>query len=137
MSISWPFDCYQCYGKYIYPSSSPHVVNLHLILLFVHRQASPDKRMYLVILQDLVGPSHRWPRSLRRMVFAQLHLNNTDRFTVIVFLYRNGVNPVIIKEFLSCYNFDTAAWRQIDYVVHALEQGRGWRQWNVALQRSV
>ena len=32
---------------------------------------------------------------------AQPHLTNTDRFTVIVFLYRNDVNPVIIKEFLS------------------------------------
>ena len=72
------------------------------------------------------------------MVFQKQHLNNPERFTVIVFLYRNGVNPVVIKDFFSeCYNFDAAAWRQINWVVLELEHGRDWRQWNVVLQRSV
>ena len=101
-------------------------------------QASPVKRAYLVVLQDLVGASHRWPRAIQRMVFQKQHLNNPERFTVIVFLYRNGVNPAIIRDFLSeCYRFDAAAWRQINYVLRELEQGRDWKQWNIVLKRSV
>ena len=57
---------------------------------------------------------------------------------MIVFLYRNGVNPAIIKDFFSeCYRFDGSAWRQINYVIKALEQGRNWEQWNVVMQRSM
>ena len=101
-------------------------------------QASAVKREYFVLLQDLVGKSHRWPRAIQHMVFRQTHLNNQERFSVIVFLYRNGVDPCIIRDFFSeCYQFDCAAWRQINWVVRELEHGRGWKQWNVFLGRSV
>ena len=101
-------------------------------------QASPAKRRYVVLLQDLVGNSSRWPLTLQRLVFAQKHLTNPERFTVMVFLYRNGVDPALIREFfLDCYFFDAAAWRQINFVLDRLENGARWRQWNVVLQRSI
>ena len=100
--------------------------------------SSSVKREYIVLLQDLVGKSHKWPRAIQRMVFQQRHLNNQDRFTVMVFLYRNGVNPVVIKDFFSeCYRFDAAAWRQINWVVRELEHGKDWTQFNVVLDRTV
>ena len=129
----------------------PHNVSLTHILIahvFVCRhvhfptmtsfpKASPIKREYLILLQDLVGRSHKWPRAIQGMVFGQTHLNNPERFTVIVFLYRNGVNPVVIRDFLSeCYHFDAAAWRQINHVLTELQRGQRWSQWNVHLKHS-
>ena len=114
------------------------MVCVFILLFYICLQASSIKREYVKLLQDLVGSSHKWPRAIQRVVFGQTHLTNPERFTVIVFLYRNGVNPVIIKDFFSeCYHFDAAAWRQINYVLRELEQGRDWKQWNIVLKRSV
>ena len=100
--------------------------------------ASLVKREYVVLFQELVGKSYRWPRTIRDMVFAQHHLNNKERLTVIVFLYRNGVNPSVVRGFfLQCYDFDDCAWRQIDYVLRQLDKGVGWKQWNVVLGCSI
>ena len=46
--------------------------------------ALPVKREYVVLFQELVGKSYRWPRAIRDMVFAQHHLNNKERFYCVL-----------------------------------------------------
>lgn len=92
---------------------------------------------YVKQFQELVGPSKQWPRMLRTLIFANNHLNNKQRFTVIVFLLCNGVNKYIIKSFFEkCFAFDSEAWRQINWVIDKYPTSK-WKQWNVSQNKSM
>lgn len=95
------------------------------------------KRRWLVRLQDIIGPSHLWPRQIRRMIFEKTHINNKERFTFMVFAMNNGFNPALVIEFFEqAYSFDSAAWRQINWVIKNYPVKR-WKSWNVIMQRTV
>lgn len=92
---------------------------------------------YVKQFQELVGPSKLWPRQIRSLVFSQKHLNNKQRFTVTVFLLANGVSAYIIQAyFQTCFYFDSQAWRQIKWIIQKYPTSN-WKQWNVALNKSI
>lgn len=94
------------------------------------------RREWLINFQDLIGPSGQWPRAIRPLFFARNHLTNRERFTVVIFLLANGVNPVLIREFFSEV-FPGDNWRyHVDYLIRRYPSSN-WMAWNVALNRSV
>lgn len=87
--------------------------------------------------QELVGKTNLWPRTLRRLILQEIHLNNKDRFTVIVFLLCNGVHRYAIETYFEdCFAFDSEAWRQIKWVIQKYPTSN-WKQWNVAMNKSM
>lgn len=92
---------------------------------------------YVKLFRELVGWEKDWPRRLRNLIIETRHLRNQDRFTVVVFLLANGVGPDILRQFFDrCFNFDRAAWSQIEWVITNYPN-KSWKAWNVALQRSI
>lgn len=95
------------------------------------------RQQHLKIFIDLIGHSKFWPNYIRRLMFGARHLNNQQRFTITVFLLCNGVNPVLIKAYYDdCFNFDASAYRQINWIINNYPTSN-WKQWNVALQKSI
>lgn len=94
-------------------------------------------RTLFVQIRDLVGPTHKWPRAIQRLLLQQKSLSNPDRFKLIVFLLANGVPPPMIKALLNArFKFDQEALRHIDYIINKYPSSN-WRAWNVAANRSV
>lgn len=93
-------------------------------------------RQQLLLLEDLLGPSRTWPSAIRMMLLSYGHLNNSQRFAATVFLLGNGINPRLIEEFYaSRFNFDAAAWRQVQYVIRMFPTSN-WTYWDVNLGRT-
>lgn len=94
-------------------------------------------RFLFVEVRDLVGPTHKWPRSIQRTLLQQRHLNNQDRFKIIVFLLANGVAPHLIKALLNArFKFDQEALRHIDYIINKYPSSN-WKAWNVAMNKTT
>jgi len=94
------------------------------------------KSYYLKSFQELAGAQRLWPWAIKRVIYGQQHLSNTDRFKVIVFLRGNGVPREMINHFFEdCFSFDSAAWRQINWVQDKFPHT--WTYWDVTLGRSV
>jgi len=93
---------------------------------------------YVARVQELIGRTSLWPRAVQRAFFSE-HMNNRERFTVIVFLWTNGCPPNLIeKRFQSFEDYDDQAIRHIKWVMNALIRNPNrWRAWNIQLGRSI
>lgn len=91
---------------------------------------------YIAYFIDLVGPLDEWPNTISYLIKLR-HLENQQRFKVIVFLLHNGISPNEVRYYLEeCFEFDHAAWRQINWILrHWINMP--WTAWNVAMRRSV
>lgn len=95
------------------------------------------RQQHLKLFIELIGPSKQWPRQIRQNLFGQRHLNNRERFQCTVFLLCNGISPAQIKAYYNdCFNFDDAAERQINWILNQYPTSN-WKQWNVAMGRSI
>lgn len=98
-----------------------------------------NRPYYISTFLDLVGPTHLWPNAIRPLICQKRHLTNKERFTVIMFLSANGVNPLLQQEFFKdIFNFDQGAWRQIEWLYDDAIRYRGkYKAWNVFEGRTV
>lgn len=88
-------------------------------------------------LQEIIGPTHKWPNQLRDLILRSRHVNNQQRFIIIVFMMCNGVQPMVVRDFFGeRFDLDKAAWRQIDWVINKYPTSR-WTAWNVAMGKSM
>lgn len=96
-----------------------------------------NTREFYKWLYEVLGPSHEYPRAIQRCIYEHRHLNNTQRFKLVVFFMVNGVDPAIfVPWMLSRFNFDADAKRHILYLVRVYPQ-RNWKAWNVALKKTT
>lgn len=95
-----------------------------------------SSREFYKYLYEILGPSHKYPRAIQKLIYEAPHLKNPDRFKLIVFFMVNGIDPGIFVPWMySRFNFDHAAKRHILYIVRKYPD-RNWKAWNVALQRT-
>lgn len=88
-------------------------------------------------LYEMLGPSHNYPRAIQKLIFQKPHLNNKERFTLVVFFMVNGIDPQKFVQFMfTKFNFDQDATRQILYLVRKFPNSK-WKAWNVALQKTT
>ena len=89
---------------------------------------------------DIIGPSQKWPKSVRKL-FWKKDWNHEQRFKVALFIYINGVNPLILFEWIHVYGNITskAGWCHLKYLIELFEEGIRYRNkywsFNVALGR--
>lgn len=89
------------------------------------------------MLKDLIGPTHKWPNTIRKTFLSKKHMTNPERFKVTIFFLNNGVNPVLIKEcYKIMFKFDRSANTQIDYLIKKYPSSK-WKAWNVHLNKST
>lgn len=92
--------------------------------------------MYLRHLLSDFPKSHLWPKAIRD-AFYKKHMNNTERFKVVVFFLANGVEPRVLMQALAeKFKFDKEAWRQIRWIVDKYPTSN-WKAWNIAERRSI
>ena len=56
---------------------------------------------------DIIGPSKKWPKAVRKQ-FWQKNWNHEERIKVAVFVYINGVNPLICMSGFNYTGISTA-----------------------------
>lgn len=83
--------------------------------------------------------SHLWPRAISSIVYNKIHLNNQERFKVIVFFLGNGMSPEHIRDFFRIHinnrqQYDAQAWRQIEWIIKNFPNRWSW--WDCNLNRS-
>jgi len=88
-----------------------------------------------VIIQDIIGKSHKWPKYYRELFFESKKLYYKTRFTLVIFLLGNGVNPDLIYQYLdSKFDFDGAADKQILSVISQYPTSN-WKTWDMMAQK--
>lgn len=83
--------------------------------------------------------SKYWPYAISRLVYNKIHLNNQERFKVIVFFLGNGMSPEHVRDFFrirvnTFQQYDAAAWRQIEWIIKNFPNRWSW--WDCTLGHS-
>ena len=96
---------------------------------------SEISRLWFNII-DIIGPINLWPKDIRKL-FWEKHWNNKHRFKVAVFAYINGLNPVLLYDWIDLFgNTDKNGKIHIRYLIDLFEEGNRYRReyysWNVA-----
>lgn len=86
----------------------------------------------------MIGHSNEWPRAIRKMLYANKHLNYRERFIVTVFLLENAVNPLDVTMLMRdlYIHMDHSAVNHIASLIKAYPKSN-WTQYNVSQKRSV
>lgn len=91
-------------------------------------------------LQEEIGSSKLWPWEIKRVIYGKKHLNNPERFKVLVFLYVNGLAKWKIKLFFTqLYVFDYQGWRHINYLLDHVQEkviNKQWHAWDIHAKQS-
>ena len=92
-------------------------------------------RLWLEII-DIIGPIHLWPKDIRNL-FWEKNWSNKQRFKVTVFSYINGINPLLLYDWIVLFgNTDLNGEVHIKYLMDKFEEGilyrRQYYSWNVA-----
>lgn len=96
-----------------------------------------DNKQFYSTLNDIVGPSHKYPNAIRKIIYEKKHIRNQDRFTVTCFFLANGLNPQVFGPWMMRrYKLDKAAGRQINWIINKYPTSK-WKAWNVAHNKSV
>ena len=87
----------------------------------------------------MLGPSHQWPRAIRKLIFTwgACHLKNAERFAVVVFLFTNGISPELIVQWFKenpCV-LDKKGMLHVAFIIREFPRKK-WRAWNGMLKRS-
>lgn len=69
-------------------------------IFFFKMRPRLKRYQYMKMFQEVIGPSNAWPNKIRFYLYGNAHLNNQQRFTVVVFLMANGINPELIMDFM-------------------------------------
>ena len=99
---------------------------------------SEISRLWFNII-DIIGPINLWLKDIRKL-FMEKHWNNKHRFKVAVFTYINGLNPVLLYDWIDLFqNIDKNGEIHIRYLIDLFEEGNRYRReyfsWNVAQGR--
>jgi len=60
-----------------------------------------DVPKYWDYLVDLVGPQHRWPHSINKIMRSPTHPTYHERYSLMMFLMVNGVAPTVINDYIK------------------------------------
>lgn len=90
-------------------------------------------------IQDIIGKASLWPVRIRRLFWTK-NIKNFERFIVCVFVYVNGLNPELFKEWALLMGLlrDNEAHRHVDYLFTKFEEGKYAKEhyaYNVSQQR--
>jgi len=93
---------------------------------------------YVSYVVNLIGRTSQWPRAIQRAFFSD-HMNNQQRFKVIVFLLNNGVPAMQVeKRFIAFDQYDDQAIRHVRWVINEwTKRPNRWQSWNILAGRSI
>ena len=89
------------------------------------------------LIIDSIGPRNQWPNNIRPL-FWKRGLTNVERFKICLFVYVNGLDPELFKEWCSMAHLlnDNEAWKHVNYLFDTFENGTKYDwywQWYVGL----
>jgi len=109
------------------------------MVMFLNRLRDPAKLAAYQkdVFEDLIGTKDAWPAKFRDLVYKHRDLNYAERFNLVCFLLGNGVDPKLIKTWLSMkYNFGGKYQAEIERIVTRWNDPKDdTRTWNVAMNR--
>ena len=95
-------------------------------------------KLWLNII-DIIGTINLWPKDVRKL-FWEKNWDHEQKFKVAVFVYINGLNPLLLYDWIELYgNTNQNGKIHIRYLIDLFEDGNRYRRqyysWNVAQAR--
>ena len=89
-------------------------------------------------IQDIIGAAYLWPINIRRLFWIG-NLSHFQRIVVFTFVYVNGVNPEIFKEWVELLNLarNSEAIRHFNTLFHLFDSGGNYQlyAYNVSISK--
>lgn len=121
----WPFSATDEFTDGISHSSDFNVVRI--------RGGGPDVTETIF---ELIGEPENWPNKMSEL-FAKTDHTHSERFSLVVFLLCNGIDPVMIVEYLQ--EQTNLNKKQRDHVMQIIKEypTSSWTSWNMSLGRRL
>ena len=93
------------------------------------------QRELWLLIKDQIGTHEEWPKSIKPL-FWKSNLNHEERFMICVFVYINGLDPALFKEWCEMAGLlrDSEAWRHVNNLFDKFENSTiydHYSQWHV------
>ena len=116
------------HSRFINPGKVFLVIPLCCFSFFrcIVKMEVPRNRQIFVMwedIQDIIGPAREWPYRIRRLFWTR-NLNHFQRILVCSFCWVNGLNPLVLMEWMELMNQlrDGAAVRHVRALFRIFEE---------------